>query len=142
MFYTKGVLKIFSKFTGKQLSWSLNLQVCNFIKKEIPIQVFTSKFCEIFKIPFVKNTSGDCFWNILFIGPNYEAQNKVYSFSFQKVKLRKPQITTKCAKCVAFLVLNSNYQNGELSNFILKLRWVTIFANVLCRFIFANRRLR
>ena len=51
VFYEKGVLRIFAKFTGKQLRqslffnkvaglFSINLQGCNFIKKEALAQVY------------------------------------------------------------------------------------------------------
>ena len=54
VFDTKDVLKIFSKFTGKQLCGALSCrpETCNFIKKETLTQVFFGKFCEIFKITF------------------------------------------------------------------------------------------
>ena len=42
----KGVLKNFTKFTGKNLCWGL------FIKKETPAQVFFCAFCKIFKNTF------------------------------------------------------------------------------------------
>ena len=41
MFGKKGVLKNFTKFTGKHL--------CQIIKKETLAQVFSCEFCEIFK---------------------------------------------------------------------------------------------
>ena len=41
-----GVVKNFTKFTGK------HLQVCNFIKKETLPQMFWSEFCEFFKKTF------------------------------------------------------------------------------------------
>ena len=43
MFYKKSVLKDFTKFTGKHLCRGL------FVNKETLAQVFSSKFCEIFK---------------------------------------------------------------------------------------------
>ena len=51
---TRGVLKKFVKFTGKNLCWSLffnkvtslSLQV---YRKQISVHVFSCKFCEIFK---------------------------------------------------------------------------------------------
>ena len=50
MFWKKGVLRNFAKFTGKQLRQSLFwLQACNFIKKEALAQVFSFEFCKIFK---------------------------------------------------------------------------------------------
>ena len=59
VFCKKGVLKNFAKFTGKHLCQSLffnkvDLQACNFIKKETLAQVFSCKFCEISKIIFFK----------------------------------------------------------------------------------------
>ena len=53
----KGVLRNFTKFTGKQLFQGLFLskvagQVCKFIKKETLAQVFSCEFCEIFKNTF------------------------------------------------------------------------------------------
>ena len=38
----KGILRNFTKFTGKHLC-----QACNFIEKETLAQVFSSEFCEI-----------------------------------------------------------------------------------------------
>ena len=46
--YKKDVLKNFKKLTGKQL---LPL-TCNFIKKETLRQVFSCKFCKVFKNTF------------------------------------------------------------------------------------------
>ena len=55
--FLKGVLKNFSKFTVKHLCQSLFFckvagQACNFIKKETLVQLFSCKFCEIFKNTF------------------------------------------------------------------------------------------
>ena len=55
LFYKKGVLRNFARFTEKHLCQSLFLlkfirpQACNFIKKETLTQVFSCEFCEIFK---------------------------------------------------------------------------------------------
>ena len=56
----KGVLRTFTKFTGKNLCQSLffnkvpgiRLEVCSFIKKETLVQVFSYEFCEISKNTF------------------------------------------------------------------------------------------
>ena len=51
VFYKKGVLKNFAKFTGKHLCQSFSFQrtqACNFIKKDTLAQ-----FCEIFKNIFL-----------------------------------------------------------------------------------------
>ena len=51
----KGVLKIFSKFTGKHLCQSLlfnKASACNFIKKETLAQVFSCEFSKISKDTF------------------------------------------------------------------------------------------
>ena len=59
LFYKKGVLRNFAKFTGK------HLEACKFIKKETPAQVFSCQFFEIFKNTFFTNfLSGisDCNW--------------------------------------------------------------------------------
>ena len=45
-----GVLKNFTKFTGKHLC--LRPEACNFIKKETLAQVFSCEFCKIFKNTF------------------------------------------------------------------------------------------
>ena len=49
MFYKKGVLRNFEKFTGKHLRQSLFFRPegCNFIKKETLAQVYFCEFCEI-----------------------------------------------------------------------------------------------
>ena len=59
VFCKKGVLRNFTKFTGKHLCQSLFFNkvtdlrpACNFIKKETPAQVFSSEFCEISKNSF------------------------------------------------------------------------------------------
>ena len=47
VFYQKGVLKNFSKFTRKHQT-----QACNFIRKDTLKQVFSCEFYEIFRTPF------------------------------------------------------------------------------------------
>ena len=59
----KGVLKNFTKFTGKRLCQSIFFnkvikKFLKFIKKETLAQVFSCEFCEIFKNTFLQNTSG------------------------------------------------------------------------------------
>ena len=58
---TRGVLKNFTKFTGKHLCQSpflikLQASACNFIKKEALAQVFSYEFCEISKNTFSYRT--------------------------------------------------------------------------------------
>ena len=53
MFYKLGVLKNFAKLTGIHLLRSLFL-----IKSLFFSQVFSREFCEIFKTPFLQDTSG------------------------------------------------------------------------------------
>ena len=50
----KGVLRNFTKFTGKHLCRTLFFKpkACNFIKKETPAQMFSCEFCEIFRNTF------------------------------------------------------------------------------------------
>ena len=53
----KGVLRNFTKFTGKRLCWFsflIKLQALNFIKKENLTQVFSCEFCKISKNTFFK----------------------------------------------------------------------------------------
>ena len=65
-FIKKGVLRNFTKFTGKHLCQSLlfnkvvglGLRACNVIKKETQAQAFSFEFCEISKNTFLQNTSG------------------------------------------------------------------------------------
>ena len=45
VFCEKGVLRNFTKFTGRHL-WP---EACNFMKKETLAQVFSCEFCEISK---------------------------------------------------------------------------------------------
>ena len=64
VFCEKGVLRNFSKFTGKQVCQSLFFnkvadlrpQACNFIKKETLAQVFSCEFCQISKNTFFQGT--------------------------------------------------------------------------------------
>ena len=48
----KGVLKVFAKFKGIHLCRSHSFNKCKFLKKEIPMQLFSCEFCEIFKNTF------------------------------------------------------------------------------------------
>ena len=72
VFFKKGVLRNFTKFTGKHLCQSLffkscrtracnfiqkETQACNFIQKETLAQVFCGEFCEISKDTFSYGTS-------------------------------------------------------------------------------------
>ena len=62
----KGVLRNFTKFTGKHLCQSfffnkavgLGLRACNVIKKETQAQAFSCECCEISKNTFLQNTTG------------------------------------------------------------------------------------
>ena len=61
VFYKKGVLRNFAKFSGKHLCQSLFLikvagLSCNFIKKETVAQVFSCEFCEFYKNTFYVRT--------------------------------------------------------------------------------------
>ena len=57
VFYKKGVLRYFTKFTGKHLYQSPFLiklpEACNFIKKDTLAQVFSCEFSEISKNSFL-----------------------------------------------------------------------------------------
>ena len=67
VFYKKGALKNFTKFTKKHLYRSLFLykvarlrpEACNFIKKETPTQIFFHELCEVFKVARVINLKQD-----------------------------------------------------------------------------------
>ena len=69
LFFKKGVLRNFTKFTGKHLCQrlffnkvaGLRTQDCNFIKKESLSQVFSCEFWEISKNTFFTEHSGGCF---------------------------------------------------------------------------------
>ena len=57
--FSKKVIKNFTKFTAKHLCriiFLIRLQTCNFIKKEIPTQMFSCEFCETFKSRFISRT--------------------------------------------------------------------------------------
>ena len=61
VFWKKGVLRYFAKFTGKHLYQSLFINkvaglTCNFIKKESLAQVFSCEFCKISKNTFFYRT--------------------------------------------------------------------------------------
>ena len=61
VFCKNGILQNFAKFTAKLLCQSLFLiklkaDACNFVKKETLAQVFSWKFCKIFKNPVSQRT--------------------------------------------------------------------------------------
>ena len=62
-FMKRGVLRNFAKFTGKNLCQSIVFNkvadVCNFIKKDTPAQVFSCEFCEISKNTFFTSRSNN-----------------------------------------------------------------------------------
>ena len=90
----KGVLKNFSKFTGKHLCQILVLKklqslACNFIKKEILTQAFSCEFCEISKNTFFyRNICGRLrlFWS---------EKEKLNRLSFFEKTLSKTQLRKK-----------------------------------------------
>ena len=51
--------------TSARVSFLMNLQACNFIKKETLAQMFSFEFYEIFQTKFLKKTSGGCFYGFL-----------------------------------------------------------------------------
>ena len=56
VFYKKGVLKNFAKFTEKT---PMPASACNVVKKETLAQVFYRKnFAKFIRTPFIQNTSG------------------------------------------------------------------------------------
>ena len=57
MFFKIGVLKNLAIFTVKHLCWGFFLiTACNFAEKEIPKQVCSCEFCEIFRNIFFNRT--------------------------------------------------------------------------------------
>ena len=64
----KGVLRNFSKFTGKHLCQSLffnkvaGLRPATLLKKRLWHRCFPVNFEKFLRTPFVQNTSGGCFW--------------------------------------------------------------------------------
>ena len=64
MFYKKGVLKIFTKFTEKQLRQSLyfnkvaGLRLATLLKKRLWHRCFPMNFVKFLRTPFLQNTSG------------------------------------------------------------------------------------
>ena len=68
IFCKKGVLRNFTKFTGKHLYQSLQPKAFNFIKKETLAQMFSCEFCEIFKNTFfakcLQTTASISLWSI------------------------------------------------------------------------------
>ena len=73
----KGVVKSFIKFTGKHLHQSLFFnnaagQACNFAKKETLAQVYSCKFCEIFKSTCFKKHIWATASTYVLIGFSYE----------------------------------------------------------------------
>ena len=68
----KSFLKIFSKLTEKQLSWSLKLKAWDPHFFLIRLRCFPVNFGNFLRSPFSESTSDDCFWNLLFTYAYYE----------------------------------------------------------------------
>ena len=64
----KGVLKNFAKFTGKHLRQSLFFNKvagpmpASLLQKRLWHRCFPVNFAKFLRTPFLKNTSGGCFW--------------------------------------------------------------------------------
>ena len=67
VFYVKGVLRNFTKFTGKHLCQSLffnkvaGLRPATLLKKRLWHRCFPVNFVKFLRTPFLQNTSGGCF---------------------------------------------------------------------------------
>ena len=64
VFWKKGAVRNFAKFTGKHLWQRLKFikKACKFIKKESLAQVFFCEFCKIPKNTSLQNISGQLLW--------------------------------------------------------------------------------
>ena len=76
VFLEKGILKIYSKFTGEHSCWSaISIKLlCNFIEIALRHGCSPVNLLHIFRTPFVKNTSG---WLLLQFGTCWIASNRV-----------------------------------------------------------------
>ena len=67
-----GVLNNFAKYMRKNLYQSFFLlEACNFVKKD----TFSYRFCEIFKKPFLQNTSGRLFLSRAYLLVEYDVRS-------------------------------------------------------------------
>ena len=81
----KGVLRNFSKFTGKYLCQSLSLSklqtsACNFIKKETVAQMVFCEFCEISKKTFLQHVSGRLLLEVFYSRFKFKCSFRFRSF--------------------------------------------------------------
>ena len=69
----KGVLRNFAKFTGKHLCQSLffnkiaSLRPATLLRKRLWHRCFPVNFVKFLRTPFIRNTSGDCFFYFLHV---------------------------------------------------------------------------
>ena len=102
----KGVLRNFTKFTGKHPCQSLFFnkvagQACNFIKKETLAQVFSCKFCEISKNNFfvehvwsTASIKGCLFWIIIICYENKYSLFRVNRRRHRRCSINKVVLRT------------------------------------------------
>ena len=95
----------------------LRHQVCKFIKKEHLTQVFSCKFCEIFKSTFLWNTSGCCFCLFTKI---WSLTAKIYPNLWLLVPLSFLCLWIKHTKTV-YIVSENNFYMLQLQNSIYEL---------------------
>ena len=89
----KGVLRNFTKFTGKHLRQSLffcRAQACNFIQKETLTHVLSCEFCKILEHVSLTSNSGGCFctvykW-IFFLYYELSQNKKIKSLSWLNMR--------------------------------------------------------
>ena len=93
-FFKKGILRNFTIFTGKNLCWSLFLiKLPVWSPQETPIQMFSSKYCEIFKNSYFKEhlqtaASDGFFIQFVFILATHSKRWKIYILAHQSKYLR------------------------------------------------------
>ena len=71
LFYKKGVLRNFARFTGKHLCWSLffnkvaGLKPPTLLKKRLWHRCFPVNFAKFLRTPLYRTPLDDCFWSML-----------------------------------------------------------------------------
>ena len=92
VFCKKGVLRIFTRFTGKHLK--LQPSGLYFVKKEALAQVFSCEFCQISQSTFLHRTPGGCFCCFQVSSVN---MNKYTLWAFAiSPRMVETQIRVKC----------------------------------------------
>ena len=105
VFYEKGVLKNFTKFTGKHLCQSLFFdRPATLLKKRLWVRCFLVNLAKFLRTPFLQNTSGLLLLRLIRISIQYPQEGLNYVLGNRKLPdVRGSKIKLSCGLGTQFI---------------------------------------